>query len=79
MINTPDDWAGRFWARTGCHFGRGRCDTGDCGDSVECSGRGGAPPATLAEFTFNGYAGDDFYDVSLVDGFNVPISVSSTQ
>ncbi|KAL8200164.1 hypothetical protein R6Q57_011503 [Mikania cordata] len=30
------------------------------------------PPARLAEFTLNDDQGLDFYDVSLVDGYNLP-------
>ncbi|KAJ6896912.1 hypothetical protein NC651_022954 [Populus alba x Populus x berolinensis] len=67
----PTGWSGRFWARTGCNFdesGTGSCSTGDCGSGqVECNGLGASPPATLAEFTL-GSGGQDFYDVSLVDG-----------
>ncbi|KAE8655957.1 Pathoproteinsis-related protein 5 [Hibiscus syriacus] len=33
------------------------------------------PPATLAEFTLSGAGGLDFYDVSLVDGYNLPMMV----
>ncbi|CAN6220069.1 unnamed protein product [Urochloa humidicola] len=75
-------WSGRIWARTLCatnsSSGAFACATADCGsDAVECSGRGAAPPATLAEFTLAGGGGDDdFYDVSLVDGFNVPVLVA---
>lgn len=40
---------------------------------------GGNPPATIAEFTLGGSGPQanfpDFYDISLVDGFNVPIEV----
>ncbi|RRT84090.1 hypothetical protein B296_00009674, partial [Ensete ventricosum] len=43
---------------------------------MECSGSGAAPPATLAEFTLDGSGGMDFYDVSLVDGYNLPMLVS---
>ncbi|KAG5669800.1 hypothetical protein PVAND_000093 [Polypedilum vanderplanki] len=32
-------------------------------------------PYTLAEFTLGGYKGMDFYDISLVDGFNVPLAI----
>ncbi|RID77323.1 hypothetical protein BRARA_A00247 [Brassica rapa] len=32
-------------------------------------------PATLAEFTLNGAGGLDFYDVSLVDGYNIPMAI----
>ncbi|KAK1259019.1 Thaumatin-like protein [Acorus gramineus] len=76
-IPAPPGWSGRFWARRGCSFdpvtGRGACATGDCGGSLECAGAGGAPPVTLAEFTLD--APVDFYDVSLVDGYNLPVSV----
>ncbi|PSN38884.1 Thaumatin-like protein [Blattella germanica] len=77
-VMTDDDWAGRFWVRTGCSFdenGNGHCETGDCGNKLECAGAAGEPPATLVEFTLNGAGGQDFYDVSLVDGFNVGIQV----
>ena len=42
---------------------------------MSCKGAGGNSPATLAEFTLAGDQGKDFYDVSLVDGFNLPMSV----
>lgn len=78
-LQAPTGWSGRFWARTGCKFdssGSGTCKTGDCGsNAVECAGLGAAPPVTLAEFTL-GTGGDDFYDVSLVDGYNVPMLVA---
>lgn len=79
-LNAPTGWSGRFWGRTGCAFntsGEGSCATGDCFHGLKCSGSGGVPPATLVEFTIGGYGGKDFYDVSLVDGYNVPLSVSA--
>lgn len=33
------------------------------------------PPATLAEFNMPA-GGQDFYDISLVDGFNLPMSIT---
>ncbi|CAH8354938.1 unnamed protein product, partial [Eruca vesicaria subsp. sativa] len=70
-------WSGRIWARTGCNFdanGTGKCTTGDCGGKLECSGSGAAPPTSLFEITLGRSSGDkDFYDVSLVDGYNLPI------
>ncbi|EEF48350.1 naringenin-chalcone synthase, putative [Ricinus communis] len=45
---------------------------GACGTSLKCSAADQAP-ASLAEFTL---AALDFYDVSLVDGFKLPISVT---
>ncbi|KAK4765778.1 hypothetical protein SAY86_026868 [Trapa natans] len=81
-FQTPTGWSGRFWGRSGCEFdssGRGSCATGDCGSGeVECNGAGATPPATLAEFTLGASGSQDFYDVSLVDGYNLPIIVQGT-
>lgn len=78
-LQAPPNWSGRFWGRTGCNFDpvtdQGTCATGDCGSNqIECNGAGAIPPATLAEFTI-GSDTQDFYDVSLVDGFNLPMMV----
>ncbi|XP_030758256.1 pathogenesis-related protein 5-like [Sitophilus oryzae] len=70
-INAPDNWAGRFWARTWCDSRTKHCLTGDCGNKLQCAGAGGVPPVTLLEITLKGDAGKDYYDISLVDGFNV--------
>ncbi|KAL9229623.1 hypothetical protein vseg_005071 [Gypsophila vaccaria] len=81
-FQAPAGWSGRFWGRTNCNFdtsGVGSCATGDCGSGqIECNGAGATPPATLAEFTLNGSDGKDFYDVSLVDGYNLPMIVESS-
>lgn len=78
-VTTPTNWSGRMWGRTLCSTdstGKFTCLTGDCGSGqIECSGGGAAPPATLAEFTLAGSNGMDFYDVSLVDGYNLPMLV----
>ncbi|GAB4844868.1 hypothetical protein Ancab_038259 [Ancistrocladus abbreviatus] len=74
VYTAPVGWSGRIWARTGCNFdknGNGTCLTGACGTALQCKASG-TPPATLAEFTL---AERDFYDVSLVDGFNLPLAV----
>lgn len=71
-------WSGRVWGRYRCNASGGRfsCESGDCGTGqVACNGAGGAPPATLAEFTLGGGALRDFYDVSNVDGFNLPVEI----
>ncbi|EPS74290.1 hypothetical protein M569_00470, partial [Genlisea aurea] len=78
-LDVPTSWSGRLWARTHCSTdpstGKFSCASADCGSgTVECSG-GAIPPATLAEFTLNGDQGLDFYDVSLVDGFNIPMLI----
>lgn len=80
QFQAPPGWSGRFWARTGCVFdesGSGKCVTGDCGGILNCIG-GGAPPVSLAEFTIGTNPSDkDFYDVSLVDGYNVGLGVKA--
>ncbi|KAJ4967158.1 hypothetical protein NE237_019007 [Protea cynaroides] len=76
QLTAPLGWSGRVWGRTGCNFdslGNGHCDTGDCG-GLQCTG-GGATPVTLAEFTIGVNNQQDFYDVSLVDGYNVGMGV----
>ncbi|XP_056643063.1 uncharacterized protein LOC130449334 [Diorhabda sublineata] len=74
-VSAPEDWAGRFWPRTYCDYNSNHCLTGDCGNKIECAGAGGTPPVSLAEITLKGYGGLDYYDISLVDGFNIPISI----
>ncbi|PON86451.1 Thaumatin [Trema orientale] len=88
-LNPGETWAldassgtrgARIWARTGCSFdsaGRGRCNSGDCGGVLECRGYGRAPN-TLAEYALNQVSNLDFFDISLVDGFNVPMEFSPT-
>ena len=36
----------------------------------------GQPPATLAEFTMSSNTAQTFYDMSLVDGYNLPIAIT---
>ncbi|KAL6511732.1 hypothetical protein OROGR_021329 [Orobanche gracilis] len=78
QLPAPPGWSGRFWARTECNFddaGNGNCTTGDCSGKLTCAG-GGAPPVSLVEFTIgSGVEDKDFYDVSLVDGYNVGLGV----
>ncbi|CAN1153199.1 Pathogenesis-related protein 5 [Linum perenne] len=85
-VTAPWNWSGRFWARTGCTFHSPTissnwlptCDTGDCDGRLQCNGLIGTPPATLVEVTLQGdKGGPAFYDVSLVDGYNIPVAVLS--
>lgn len=55
--------AGRLWGNTGCEDGS--CDTAP-----------GVTPVTLAELTLGEL---DFYDLSLVDGFNLPMSLAPVE
>ncbi|KAK1663861.1 hypothetical protein QYE76_052031 [Lolium multiflorum] len=84
QLNPGKTWAlnvsgltsrGRLWARTGCSFdsrGNGSCQTGDCGGVLACKGHG-RPPNTMAEFIIGQFNSTDFFDMSFVDGFNVPM------
>ncbi|KAH6766842.1 Pathogenesis-related thaumatin superfamily protein [Perilla frutescens var. hirtella] len=75
-VPTTPGWSGRIWARTGCTFdvtGVGMCQTGDCGGKLECNGIGATPPASLFEITLGTGDQKDFYDVSIVDGYNLPL------
>nr|XP_034569755.1 thaumatin-like protein [Setaria viridis] len=72
----PAPLPGRIWGRTGCSFnnnGRGRCQTGDCAGALSCT-LSGQPPLTLAEFTLGG--AQDFYDISVIDGYNLAMAFS---
>ena len=75
-IPSVPGWSGRIWGRTGCTFdasGAGKCQTGDCSGRLECDGTGATPPASLFEITLGNGDDKDFYDVSIVDGYNLPI------
>ncbi|CAE6411172.1 unnamed protein product [Rhizoctonia solani] len=66
MFTVPDSWkAGLIWGRTGCGL--------EC-DSTTGTGVG---PVSIAEWTLSASDGHDWYDVSLVDGFNVPMRISN--
>ncbi|MCO5575698.1 hypothetical protein L7F22_029502 [Adiantum nelumboides] len=80
-LELPATWAGRIWGRIGCNFskpidGTYNCLIGDCGvGSMQCDWAGGVPPVTVFYLNLAGsYNGDqDIYDVSLVDGYNLPM------
>ncbi|KFK33168.1 hypothetical protein AALP_AA6G339300 [Arabis alpina] len=80
-IDVPWGWSGRIWARTGCDFTSNwnqACETGDCDGRLECNGLIGKPPATLIQIAVQADKSKlNFYDVSLVDGYNLPVAVNS--
>ncbi|TRM64408.1 thaumatin [Schizophyllum amplum] len=84
-FQVPEGWtAGRIWGRTNCDFstnpGPLSCETGGCNGGLECdrSSGTGVPPASVAEWTLDAGDAQDWYDVSLVDGFNLPMAVTMT-
>eukprot|EP01103_Thecamoeba_quadrilineata_P003652 TRINITY_DN13410_c0_g1_i1.p1 TRINITY_DN13410_c0_g1~~TRINITY_DN13410_c0_g1_i1.p1 ORF type:complete len:379 (+),score=24.04 TRINITY_DN13410_c0_g1_i1:31-1167(+) len=75
LNNGPDgnvQWSGNVWGKTGCGGNGQGCQSGDCGTCI--AGTGATGPTTLAEFTFQAN-GADYYDVSLINGVNVPIEM----
>ena len=78
-VDAPRGWSGRFWGRSKCTTdatGKFSCGSGDCASrQVACNGAGAIPPATLIELTLGENGAKDFYDISLVDGFNLPVSL----
>ena len=79
ILDVPEKWSGRIWGRQGCKFdnnGKGSCVTGDCVGRLHCKGKSGTAPATVVEMTLGSSSSPlHFYDVSLVDGFNLPVSM----
>ncbi|KAI4524243.1 Osmotin, thaumatin-like protein [Schizophyllum commune Loenen D] len=86
-FDVPDNWkAGRIWGRRDCDFSSGSSDpstclTGGCNGGLLCDNRTGTgvPPCSVAEWTLQGDGNRDFYDVSLVDGFDLPMSITNNQ
>ena len=75
-------WSGRVWDRQGCCFdeetGKGSCQIGDYAGRLHCQCIGGVPPVTIVEMTFGTSKSNlYYYELSLVDGFNLPVSMVS--
>ncbi|KAL3738109.1 hypothetical protein ACJRO7_019614 [Eucalyptus globulus] len=81
-------WAARLDITNNCPYtvraaavpGSGRqgsCKTSDCGGLLQCQAYG-VSPKTLAEFGLNQYMNMDYIDMSLIEGFNVPMEFSLT-
>jgi hypothetical protein len=67
QVGVDNGWSGRIWGKTGCTT---------TGSKTTC--QSDPFPASLAELTLTKTAtGLDFYDVSLVDGFNLPIALDA--
>ena len=79
-LSVRSNMTGRIWGRTECSFdeaGRGSCESGGCGGLLECQ-EYGSPPNTIAEYAINQFNKTDFFDISLVVGFNLPMEFSPT-
>uniref|UniRef100_A0A803L261 Uncharacterized protein n=1 Tax=Chenopodium quinoa TaxID=63459 RepID=A0A803L261_CHEQI len=81
-LETVPGWSYRIWARTGCKFdqtGAAKCLTEDFGGRLQYGGSGATPPASLFEITLGQGSNKDFYDVSMVDGYNLPLVARPTR
>lgn len=87
-MSVSSNWQGRVWGRSNCSFnaagtgpanvnGGKACSTGDCNGVLACVVTGDTP-VTLFEALLSGGVDNkqDFYDVSLVDGYNLPLGVT---
>jgi len=74
-VEIEHEWGGEIWGRTVCDDTSGRCQTGDCGDQIECDGSGGSPPINFVDIKFDGILDLDYYFLSLVDGYNLPLAI----
>lgn len=79
MMQIPRCFSGRFWGRTNCVKSDDinmRCETGDCNGKVDCAVSADVP-ATLAEINYE-CTGFFSYDISSVDGYNLPMQLKTT-
>ena len=82
MFEVLERWFGKVWGRQGCcvdeETGKGSCQTGNYAGLFHCQRIGGVPPVIIVEMTFGTSKSNlHYYDVSLVDGFNLPVSMVS--
>lgn len=77
QTDTNAVWDGRFWGRYDCSVvnGKFQCSSGQCAKGEKCGDSYGEPPVSIAEFKTKGYENIDFYDISLVDGSNLPMNI----
>ena len=80
VVTLPNTWGGRFWGRTGCTFdgsGRGSCETGDRRRAAAVQWLKRQDAGLAGRVSVRRLRQKDFYDVSLVDGYNLPIAVAA--
>ncbi|GAA5898945.1 thaumatin family protein [Sporobolomyces salmoneus] len=80
VAEIPSVWNGRIWARRGCSFdenGNGDCLAGGCPNgALECGDQMMGKEGNLVEMNLNDQRGGlDWYDISAVPGFILPITL----
>ncbi|GJY94452.1 G-type lectin S-receptor-like serine/threonine-protein kinase [Tanacetum coccineum] len=74
------NWSGTIWGRTSCTFnvsGHGSCATCDYGGEMECNERNYTNPVMILELDVT--TGDHFYNVSLMKGFILPMTIEPSR
>ena len=75
-----DGWGGRFWPKTGCDSDGNNCQAGS--SVPPCPATGCQPPAdTKVEFFYSPLASGSrpYYDITLVDGYALPVKIVPSQ
>ncbi|KAF8260799.1 Osmotin thaumatin-like protein [Lactarius quietus] len=80
-FTVPDDWEGSIWGRRDCNFttnhGQDSCLDGGCPGGLICTDVGQSP-VTVAQFAMStDFDTADRYDISLIDGFNLPMRIDN--
>ncbi|XP_074304380.1 PR5-like receptor kinase [Silene latifolia] len=80
VVAISTEWNGRVWGRTLCSInkstGHFSCQTGVCTTgNIQCTSSY-ITPVTLAEFSLGQFNNEDFYDVSVLAGYNLPLLVA---
>ncbi|XP_021858051.2 cysteine-rich receptor-like protein kinase 15 [Spinacia oleracea] len=81
VINVQPSWAGRVWGRTDCSTnnvtGNFSCLTGDCGTGrIDCQGLSHTSPVNVIDLiTAQPGGNQDFYNASVVSGYNLPVAI----
>ncbi|KAF8257560.1 thaumatin [Lactarius quietus] len=81
-FTVTDDWMGQIWGRRDCNFttnpGANSCLDGGCPGGLLCT-ESGQSPVTTAEFILSkGTDEPDDYEISLVNGFNMPMRIDNS-
>ncbi|KAF8259023.1 Osmotin thaumatin-like protein [Lactarius quietus] len=80
-FTVPDNWVGQIWGRRDCNFttnpGADSCLDGGCPGGLLCTGQGQSP-VTVAQLRLTSDTGvSDYYEISLINGFNVPMRINN--
>ncbi|XP_020571878.1 protein P21-like [Phalaenopsis equestris] len=79
-IPTTNATSGTIWARANCttdSSGNFTCLSGDCSGALNCTSSPSSP-VTIVEYSLFQWGNNDFYDISLNNGFNLQVEITPT-